>query len=111
MSITDKIDKVSSRIDHSLTRIDNKLAGFLIGAILPVIVFFIYHQVKFSHFSVHDFFRIITRTDVYGSFIKVFLVFGNVPAFFIFNFFRKFNTCIGLFIASILYILSIFIIV
>lgn len=90
-----------------LDKIDTTLIGFIMGLILPMLMFFIYREIKFSYLSWDEYIASARVLAVLPSFIKV-CVFINLPVFFLFNLIKKFNLCKGIFIASILYIVAMF---
>ena len=92
-----------------LNKIDQTLIGFILGLILPMLMFIIYRQLKFDYLSWDAYISSARNMAVLPSFIKV-CVFINLPFFFLFNLIKKFNLCKGIFIASILYIAAMLII-
>lgn len=84
-------------------KIDQTLIGFILGLILPMLMFFVYREIKFDYLSWNEYVASARDYAVLPSFIKV-CVFINLPFFFLFNLIKKFNLCKGIFIASILYI-------
>src|SRR4051812_37993092 len=90
-------------------KIDQTLVGFIIGLILPMIMFAIYYEVKFSYMPWAEYVKGAREFAVLPSFIKV-CVFINLPFFFLFNLLKKFNICKGIFISSLLYIVAMLII-
>jgi hypothetical protein len=89
-----------------LRRYDQTLTGFIIGLILPMLMFVIYYEVKFSgHWSWDEYVKGARDLSVLPSFIKV-CVFINLPFFFLFNLLKLFNLCKGIFFSSLLYILA-----
>lgn len=96
---------ITARIASALTKIDTVLTGFFLGLILPMLMFVVYYEARFSYLNWDDYIKGAKDLSVLPSFIKV-CVFINLPFFFLFNLFRKFNICLGLFIASLIYILA-----
>ncbi len=92
-----------------LNRIDNTLIGFILGLILPMVMFVIYYQVKFNYMDWNEYVNNVKQISVLPSIIKV-SVFINLPFFFLFNLIQKFNLCKGIFIASMIYIITMFIV-
>lgn len=86
-----------------LGKADTTLYGFFVGLILPMLMFVLYYQVKFSYLSWDAYVAGAKDFSVLPSFIKV-SVFINLPAFFLFNLLQRFNLCKGIFFASLLYI-------
>lgn len=84
-------------------RIDLPIVGFLIGIIVPLITYFIIYFTQYSHHNFSYFFEISTMKFTAPSLLRI-MVFPNLPIFLIFNIFKKFLICRGLFIASILFI-------
>lgn len=85
------------------------MIGFMMGLILPMLMFVLYHQLKFSYLPWDEYVKSTRDLAVLPSFIKV-CVFINLPFFFLFNLIGKFNLCKGLFISSILYIIAMLVI-
>ena len=92
-----------------LDKIDQTLIGFILGLILPMLMFFIYKEIKYDYLPWNEYVAGARNMAVLPSFIKV-CVFINLPFFFLFNLIKKFNLCKGIFIASILYIAAMLII-
>lgn len=88
-----------------LDKIDQTIIGFVLGLILPMIMFVIYYQLKFNYMSWNEYVSSVKQFAILPSIIKV-CVFINLPFFFLFNLIQKFNLCKGIFIASILYIIA-----
>jgi len=92
-----------------LEKADQTLFGFILGLILPMLMFFAYKEIKFDYLSWNEYIVSARDLAVLPSFIKV-CVFINLPIFFLFNLLKKFLLCKGIFIASILYIAAMFIV-
>jgi len=90
-----------------LDKADQTLFGFLLGMVLPMLMFFLYHEIKFSYLSWNQYVASAKDLSVLPSFIRV-CVFINLPVFFLFNLLKRFQLCKGLFIASIIYIALMF---
>jgi hypothetical protein len=98
-----------TRSENFFDKIDQTLIGFLIGLVLPMLMFVLYHQVKFAYLPWDDYVKGARDFAVLPSFIKI-CVFINLPFFFLFNLIKKFNLCKGIFIASLLYIIAMLVI-
>lgn len=94
-----------STIPSFLEKTDKTLYGFILGMILPMLMFYLYYLVKFSDFTWEQYVVEARDLAVLPSFIKV-SVFINLPVFFLFNLLKQFNICKGIFYASLLYILA-----
>ena len=92
-----------------LDKADQTLFGFILGLILPMLMFFAYREMKFDYLSWDQYIASARDLAVLPSFIKV-CVFINLPVFFLFNLLKKFLLCKGIFIASILYIVAMFVV-
>lgn len=92
-----------------LDKIDQTIIGFVIGLILPMIMFAVYYKLKFNYMSWNEYVSSVKQISVLPSIIKV-SVFINLPFFFLFNLIQKFNLCKGIFIASMLYIITMFVV-
>ena len=92
-----------------LDKIDTSIIGFVIGLILPMIMFGIYYFIKFDYLTWDAYVAGARQLSVLPSFIKV-CVFINLPFFFLFNLLKKFNLCKGIFFASLLYIIGMMVI-
>ena len=90
-----------------LEKADQTLFGFLLGLVLPMLMFFLYREIKFDYLSWEQYIASAKDLSVLPSFIKV-CVFINLPVFFLFNLLKKFLMCKGIFIASIIYIAAMF---
>lgn len=90
-----------------LDKADQTLFGFLLGMALPMLMFFFYHEIKFSYLSWDQYVASAKDLSVLPSFIRV-CVFINLPVFFLFNLLKKFQLCKGIFIASVIYIALMF---
>lgn len=90
-----------------LDKADQTLFGFILGMLLPMLMFFLYREIKFSYLSWDQYIAGAKDLSVLPSFIKV-CVFINLPVFFLFNLWKKFSLCKGIFIASIFYIVLMF---
>lgn len=90
-----------------LDKADQTLFGFILGLILPMLMFFFYREIKFSYLSWDQYITSAKDLAVLPSFIKV-CVFINLPVFFLFNLLKRFLLCKGMFIASLLYIIAMF---
>lgn len=90
-----------------LDRADQTLFGFILGLILPMFMFFLYREIKFSYLPWDQYIASAKDLSVLPSFIKV-CVFINLPVFFLFNLIKKFLLCKGIFIASMIYIVAMF---
>lgn len=88
-----------------LDKIDTVLIGFILGLILPMLMFVLYYKFKFDYLSWNDYVEGAKQLSVLPSFIRI-SVFINLPFFFLFNLFKKFNLCKGIFFASLLYIIA-----
>ncbi|HOY41830.1 MAG TPA: hypothetical protein PLX60_08205 [Chitinophagales bacterium] len=92
-----------------LEKADQTLFGFILGLVLPMLMFFAYREIKFDYLPWNEYIASARDLSVLPSFIKV-CVFINLPVFFLFNLLKKFLLCKGIFIASILYIAAMFIV-
>ncbi|HNA39521.1 MAG TPA: hypothetical protein PLR84_08430 [Chitinophagales bacterium] len=90
-----------------LDKLDTTLNGFILGMVLPMIMFVIYREIKFSYLPWDQYVASVKDLSVLPSFIKV-CVFINLPFFFLFNLLKKFSLCMGIFVASLLYIIAMF---
>ena len=78
--------------------------GIMLGLIVPIIVFFIWHQLKYSAMDLSGFID-MTLTKVHVPATIRMCVFANLPLFLLYNFAQKFEVCIGIFISSMFYII------
>ncbi|HNE51488.1 MAG: hypothetical protein U0T31_03945 [Chitinophagales bacterium] len=90
-----------------LDKADQTLFGFILGMILPMLMFILYKEMKFSYLSWDKYVAGAKDLSVLPSFIKV-SVFINLPVFFLFNLMKRFQLCKGIFFASLLYIALMF---
>lgn len=97
----------SSSSNSFLDKADQTLFGFILGMILPMLMFFLYKEVKFNYLSWDEYIAGARNISVLPSFIRV-SVFINLPVFFLFNILKKFLLCKGIFIASVIYIALMF---
>ncbi len=88
-----------------LEKIDTTLIGFILGLILPMLMFALYYKIKFDYLSWNAYVEGAKQISVLPSFIRI-SVFINLPFFFLFNLIQKFNLCKGIFFASLLYIIA-----
>lgn len=109
--IENKIEKMSNETPHQnfLDKIDTTLIGFILGLILPLIMYELYHQIKYSDATWEQYVNVTKNMMILPSIIKV-CVFINLPFFMLFNILKKFNICKGLGIASLLYIIAMLVI-
>ncbi|MFN8283496.1 MAG: hypothetical protein U0U67_09800 [Chitinophagales bacterium] len=92
-----------------LDKIDQTIIGFVLGLILPMLMFVIYYKLRFNYMSWNEYVSSVKQFAILPSIIKV-CVFINLPFFFLFNLVQKFNLCKGIFISSMLYIIAMFVI-
>ena len=78
--------------------------GFMLGIIIPIIVFLVWHQVKYSAMDLSGFID-MTLTKVHVPATIRMCVFANLPLFLLYNFIQRFEVCIGIFISSMFYII------
>ena len=90
-----------------LDKADQTLFGFIVGMVLPMLMFILYKEIKFSYLSWDKYVAGAKDLSVLPSFIKV-SVFINLPAFFLFNLMKRFQLCKGIFFALLLYIALMF---
>jgi hypothetical protein len=109
--IENKIEKMSNETPQQnfLDKIDTTLIGFILGLILPLIMYELYHQIKYSDATWEQYVNVTKNMMILPSIIKV-CVFINLPFFMLFNILKKFNICKGLGIASLLYIIAMLVI-
>jgi hypothetical protein len=88
---------------NTLEKADQTIVGFILGLILPMLMFVLYYKIKFTGYTWDEYIKGARDLAVLPSFIKV-SVFINLPFFFLFNLLKKFNLCKGIFFASLLYI-------
>lgn len=79
--------------------------GFMLGLIVPWIVFIGLYLMKYD--DVMGFSEYFHRSFSYSSLPSIikFCVFGNLPFFLLFNFMKRFEFCMGIFAATLLYII------
>lgn len=93
----------NSKAVSFLEKIDQTIIGFMIGLLMPLLMFLFYKEIKFDYLSWDQYINSVKDFSVLPSFIKL-SVFINLPVFFFFNIVQKFNLCKGIFIASLLYL-------
>lgn len=76
--------------------------GFFIGLTVPLIAYFALYYMKYDDMTMNAYLNSTMSKTFMPSIIK-FCIFANLPTFLIFNFTKRFNYCIGIFIATILY--------
>lgn len=83
--------------------------GFMFGLIVPWIVFIGLYLMKYQHITFNQYYH---QSFSYSSLpvIIKFCVFGNLPFFLLFNFLKRFEFCMGIFLATLLYILVMFVV-
>jgi hypothetical protein len=98
-----------SRIDIKRWANQHTFNGFMLGLIVPWIVFIGLYLMKYEHLPFNEYFH---RSMSYSSLpvIIKFCVFGNLPFFLLFNFMKRFEFCMGIFAATILYIIPMFLV-
>ncbi len=92
-----------------LDKMNKTMVGFFAGLMLPMFMFVLYYAFKFSYLTWDQYIAGARELSVLPSFIKV-CVFINLPFFFFFNLFKKFNFCLGIFISSMLYVVAMLVI-
>ena len=75
-----------------LEKADQTLFGFILGLILPMLMFFAYREIKFDYLTWNEYIVSARDLAVLPSFIKV-CVFINLPMFFLFNLLKRFLLC------------------
>lgn len=96
----------NQEVNRSLSfweKIDIPIVGFLLGLIVPMITYFIIYFIQYNHLEFSYFFETSKMKYTAPVLLRV-MVFPNLPLFLIFNIFKKFLICRGIFIASILII-------
>jgi hypothetical protein len=78
--------------------------GLMLGLIIPILVLFIWYYTQQSSMSFEAFSNRVLSKTLLPSTIR-FCVFANLPFFLLFNFIKRFEVCIGIFISTILYVL------
>ncbi|HZH68124.1 MAG TPA: hypothetical protein VFD65_02905 [Chitinophagales bacterium] len=84
-------------------RNDIPIVGFAIGLIIPIITYFVLYFVQYSHWDFMDFVYQSKMKNTAPILLRT-MVFTNLPVFLVFNIFKKFMICKGIFSASILFI-------
>ena len=92
-----------------IDKIDQTIIGFVLGLIIPMLMFVLYYEVKYTSYTWKEYVDGAKQLSTLPSFIKI-SVFANLPVFFLFNLIHKFNLCKGIFIASMLYIIAMFVV-
>lgn len=114
--IENKIEKMSNETPHQnfLDKIDTTLIGFILGLILPmVMLMLLYHfNHRYGYKDWNDYVFALTNDKTFSQLPTLIwnCVFLNLPFFMLFNLIKKFNLCIGIFIASTLYIAAMLVI-
>ncbi len=86
-----------------LAKTDKFIYGFILGLILPLIMFYCYYAFKYNQIPWNDYITQVKDISVLPKIIRM-CTFVNLPVLLAFNFTKQFNTFIGLFAASIIYI-------
>jgi hypothetical protein len=81
--------------------------GLMLGLILPITVFLIWHEIKYESMSFEAFIRLSLSKVQLPATIRM-CVFVNLPFFLLFNIMKRFEVCMGIFISSMLYIIVMF---
>lgn len=76
--------------------------GFLIGLIVPLIAYFALYYIKYDDMTMNAYMT-ASMSKTFMPTIIQFCIFANLPLFLLFNFIKRFNYCIGIFSATILY--------
>lgn len=84
-------------------KVDIPVVGFVIGVIVPFVTYLIIYNIQFNHLPFKDFYEISLMKNTAPTLLRT-MVFPNLPIFLIFNIFKKFLICRGIFIATILFI-------
>lgn len=92
-----------------LSKIDTTLIGFILGMILPMVMYVLYYFVKYNNATWEQYVSVTKNIMMLPSMIKV-CVFINLPVFMLFNILKKFNICKGLGVASFFYIIAMLVI-
>lgn len=102
---------MNNKKENFLDKIDTTLVGFIIGLIVPMFMLVLLYLFKFQSmgFSWEKYVSNVSQLSTLPSFIRN-CVFLNLPVFFLFNLFGKFNLCKGIFIASLLYLTAMLIV-
>lgn len=77
--------------------------GFMLGIIIPALVFQILYYIQYSSMPFESFLQRSLSKTFLPSTIR-FCVFANMPLFLLFNILKKFEVCIGIFISTIIFI-------
>ncbi|MCO5233504.1 MAG: hypothetical protein LC105_00085 [Chitinophagales bacterium] len=86
-------------------KLDNAFFGFLIGFLIPLLMFFIIYFNQYSHYDFSHFLKISTMKHTAPSILKT-MVFPNMIVFLIGNMTKFFLFCKGIFYASFLIIVA-----
>ena len=92
-----------------LAKTDKIIYGFILGLILPLIMFYVYYALKYNQIPWEDYVTQVKDISVLPKIIRI-CTFVNLPVLLAFNFTKQFNICIGLFAASFIYITFMFLV-
>lgn len=90
-------------------RKDRLLTGIIIGAILPVIVLYIQYQMKFSSYTLNEFFDFINVNKKFFAGLATIALVVNGLLFGIGIHFKKYETARGIFIPTVIYGIALFV--
>lgn len=80
--------------------------GVVLGILAPVLVFFIFYLIKFSQFSVKEFFYILITKNVFVQLISL-CVIANLLVFFLFIWTHRYYAARGVIMATFIYTIGV----
>lgn len=86
-----------------LEKTDKKIFGFILGLIMPMLMFYVYYALKYNQIPWTDYVTQVKDLSVLPKVIRICTI-VNLPVLLAFNFTKQFNVCIGLFAASMIYV-------
>lgn len=90
-----------------LDKLDVSAIGFAVGIVVPLLTFAAMYFLKFSHISWSDYLSVFTSSETSQVLLKAGVI-ANLPIFLVFNIFKRFLFCRGIFYASLIYIMLLF---
>ncbi len=82
---------------------DNFKLGFLLGLIVPLVVFAILYFIRFSHYSFEEFLQLFPRQNALITFFGAWCLVGNIALLTLFLNTNKYQTAKGIFVISVVY--------
>ena len=82
---------------------DNLKLGLIMGLVAPLLVFILIYYVRFSSYTIPEFFRVLPEEDKLITFCGVWCLVANIALFTIYTNTNRHLTARGIFVISVVY--------